>query len=84
MNYSAKKHGLRLMEDFKNTNELATHVTANGVTKRNLPSLLASACHDPLGFVAPYDNNFKLIYRRVCRLGLTWDKKIPFGLVDKF
>ena len=71
MNYSAKKCGLRLMEDFKDINELATHVTANGVTKRNLASLLASGCHDPLEFSDPYNNIFKLIYRRVCRLGLT-------------
>ena len=51
-------------------------VKTHGVTKRNLASLLMGTCHDPLGIVDPYGNNLKIIYRRVCRLGLTWDGKL--------
>ena len=82
INYSAKKRRLRLIEDFKDMQEMATHVMAHGFMKRNLPSLIASACHDPLEVSAPYGFNLKLIYRRVCRLGLTWDDKVPYDLQE--
>ena len=76
MNYSKKKHRIRIREDFKDIHELAMCVKTHGVTKRNLASLLMGTCHDPLGIIDPYGNNLKIIYRRLCRLGLTWDDKL--------
>ena len=54
MNYSKKKRGIRVKEDFKNIHELATCVKTHGVTRRNLASLLMGTYHDPLGIVDPY------------------------------
>ena len=71
------------MPDFTNIDEMVTHMKA-GVTKRNVASLLASVCHNPFEFGAPYANNLKLIYRRICRLGLQWDDKITPDLMAKW
>ena len=83
LNYSPKKRGARTMPDFTSIDEMVEHMKANGVTKRNVASLLASVCHDPFEFGAPYANNLKLIYRRICRLGLQWDDKISPDLMAK-
>ena len=51
MNYSKKKRGIRVQEDFKDIHQLAESVLHNGITKRNLASLIMGPWHDPTGMV---------------------------------
>ena len=71
------------MPDFTSIDEMVEHMKVTGVTKRNVASLLASVCHDPFEFGAPYANNLNLIYGRICHLGLQWDDKISPDLMAK-
>ncbi|XP_050417733.2 uncharacterized protein LOC126831129 [Patella vulgata] len=46
------------------------------ISRRGILSILSSV-YDPLGFVAPFVLNAKLILQELCRLKLGWDNKIP-------
>ena len=52
----------------------------DGLTKRMVASLLASAYHDPLHLAGPYTATLKIIYRKVCAGTKGWDDRIPAEL----
>ena len=58
INWSPKKRGVRKSKDITNMEELQTRAS-QGLTKRNVASLLMGTLHDP------YINNLKLIYRDI-------------------
>ncbi len=54
--------------------ELAKAATSLQPTKRNLVSLIGRF-YDPLGFLAPITIRFKILFQRLCRDKLEWDKR---------
>ena len=52
-------------------------------TKRAVLSIL-SRIFDPLGFICPYILKAKVLFQKICRLGLDWDDPLPKELDDDF
>ena len=52
-------------------------------TKRSVLSIL-SRIFDPLGFICPYVLKAKILFQKICRLGLDWDDPLPKELDDEF
>ena len=52
-------------------------------TKRSVLSIL-SRIFDPLGFICPYILKAKVLFQKICRLGLDWDDPLPKELDDDF
>ena len=77
INLSKRRRGIRLENDLLNYEEFEEKVKRNGLTKRMVASLLASAYHDPLHLAGPYTATMKIIYRKVCSETKSWDEKIP-------
>ena len=73
---SPRKRGIRKTEGVKTIEELRSHITEFGLTKRSLASILIGSLHYPLQIMAPYVNNIKLIYRDVCRMQTVWYQEV--------
>ena len=80
INLSKRRRGIRIEDDLMDYEAFETKVNKNGLTKRMVASLLASAYHDPLHQAGPYTATLKIIYRKVCAGTKGWDDRIPAEL----
>jgi len=52
-------------------------------TRRGILSAIAST-YDPLGFVAPFVLNGKLLLQQMCKAGIGWDDQLPSDLLPQW
>merc|ERR1711872_907591 len=55
-----------------------------GVSSKRAVLSILSRIFDPLGFISPYILKAKVLFQKICRLGLDWDDPLPKEFDDEF
>lgn len=75
-NWSKIKRGARTGPPLEKVEDINDYFIKYPLTKRAVASIVMGVCHDPLGIVQPYINNFKFVYRKLVGQQLDWNDEV--------
>ena len=83
INWSKIKRGARSGPPLEKIEDIKGYMQKFPITKKGVASLVMGLCHDPLGIVNPYINNFKFLYSDICKKDIEWCQEIDSDMKNK-
>ena len=75
-NWTKIKRGARTGPSLTRAEDIDEYMQDYPLTKKAIASIVMGCCHDPLGLIDPYKNNFKFIFRSISGQDLEWKDEV--------